>query len=99
MIDPTAAGTALAMCNMGHGACETMVAREGYLRGTKTAALITTRRVHAGEELLWDYRAVTDDPGDPLLDRLCRLRCGRARDGQAHGGSQGAAGTLSACID
>jgi hypothetical protein len=29
------------------------------------------RRVAPGEELTWDYRAVTDDPGDPLLQVAC----------------------------
>jgi hypothetical protein len=32
------------------------------------------RRVAPGEELTWDYRAVTDDPQDPLLQEVCRCR-------------------------
>lgn len=74
VVDPTAAGTVLALCNMGHDKCAVMEAVEERLRGTFTAALRTLRVVRPGKELLWDYQASTSDAAHPLLSQACR--CG-----------------------
>ena len=34
--------------------------------------LVALRKINAGEELLWDYQAISDDPNDPL----CQITCG-----------------------
>ena len=71
VIDPEGKGGILVRANSAHGDATNCMMCELTERA-KQVFCVVVKCVDSGEELLWDYDAVTSDAADPLLRIECR---------------------------